>query len=200
MRWLRENKGVAGPERSRCEQVRITAKNGQARWKKLDQLDKKIREKSAEEAPVRLFLLLTELFSKFESEPMNFEEYKDTMLDDTVTYFLRQTLENYGKLSYYELGVEKLKETFSTWQTFWHLHWLKEDVGLGASFSVLEGKLHFKLREFLDKFVERCIQLDVIELDGKHYCHSNIFSGFPGRTSQIYRTTVSHRVVLSLCD
>ena len=30
MRWLRENKGVVGPERSRCEQVRSTAKSGQS--------------------------------------------------------------------------------------------------------------------------------------------------------------------------
>ena len=131
---------------------------------------------------------------------MNFEEYKDTMLDDTVTYYLRQTLENYGKLPYYELGVEKFKATFSIWQTFWHLHWLKEDIGLGITFSVLEGKLNFKLRKAFDEFVERCIQSDAIESDGNHYYYSNFFFGFSGRTSQVYRTAVSHQVVMSLCD
>ena len=87
MRWLRENKGVTGPERPRCVQVRSSAKSGQARWKKLHELDKKICDKSAEESPVRLFLLVAELFSKFESNPMNFEEYKDTMQDETINYY-----------------------------------------------------------------------------------------------------------------
>ena len=55
---------------------------------------------------------------------------------------------------------------------------MKEDVGLGTSFSVLRGRLHFKLREFVDEFVERCIQSDVIELDGKLYCYSDNFLDF----------------------
>ena len=137
-RWLSSNRNsVDGQEKSRNKQIESSTRTGDLQWMKLRNLDKKIRDKSAEEAPVRLFLLIAQLFSKFESNPMNFEEYKDTMQDETVTYYLRQTLENYGKVSYYEMGVENFKAKFSTWQIFWHLHWLREEVGMAMAFSML---------------------------------------------------------------
>ena len=45
-------------------------------------LDKRVHNKSKKDAPARLFLMLIELFSEFEREPMTYEEFKESMEGD----------------------------------------------------------------------------------------------------------------------
>ena len=74
MRWLRKNRNSAdGSDVSRHEQLVESNRSGRMQWKELLRLDKKVRDKSKKDAPARLFLMLIELFSEFEREPMTYE-------------------------------------------------------------------------------------------------------------------------------
>ena len=71
-------------------------------------LDKKVCDKSKKDAQARLFLVLIELFSEFEREPMTYEEFEESMEGNCFTNYLLQTLEDKG--CYYEESMRVLRD------------------------------------------------------------------------------------------
>ena len=71
VKWLRKNRNSAdGPEVSRHKHLAESSESGQRQLKQLWHLGKQIQDKSRQEAPARLFLMLIEMFSEFEHRPM----------------------------------------------------------------------------------------------------------------------------------
>ena len=123
--WLRKNKNsVDGSEVSRRKQLAESNRSGRNRWQKLRRMDKKVRDKSKQEAPTRLFLMLIEMFSEFEGEHMTYEEFDEATSDDHFKNSLLQKLED--KACYYDESMELLGGMLCNWQTFWHFIWLKD--------------------------------------------------------------------------
>ena len=64
--WLRDNRNSGdSSEASRKMQLKESNKEGWRKWEKLQKLDNKVRAKSKQEAPTRLFIMLIEMFYKF---------------------------------------------------------------------------------------------------------------------------------------
>ena len=81
--WLSRNRNSDdGSEVSRHEQLKESIKDGWRKWEKLRKLDNKVRAKSKQEAPTRLFIMLIEMFSEFEEEHMTYKEFNKAMSDD----------------------------------------------------------------------------------------------------------------------
>ena len=88
-RWLRKNRNSAdGSDVSRHEQLVESNRSGTMQWKELLRLDKKVRNMSKKDAPARLFLMLIELFSEFEREPMTYKEFEESMEGNYFTNYL----------------------------------------------------------------------------------------------------------------
>ena len=93
--WLSKNRNSAdGSDVSRHEQLVESNQSNRMQWQNLLRLDKKVRDKSKKDAPARLFLVLIELFSEFEREPMTYEEFEESIEGDYFSNYLLQTLED----------------------------------------------------------------------------------------------------------
>ena len=118
--WLRTNRNSDdSSEVSRKEQLKESNKEGWRKWEKLRKLDGKVRAKSKQEAPARVFVMLIEMFSKFEKEDMTYEEFDEAMSDDHLGEVLLQTLED--KACYYDTSMKLLGGILCNCQIFWHL-------------------------------------------------------------------------------
>ena len=177
--WLNRNRNSDdGSEVSRHEQLKESSKEGWRKWKKLKDLDNKVRAKSKQEAPARVFVMLIEMFSEFEKEDMTYEEFDEAMSDDHLGEVLLQTLED--RACYYDTSMKVLGEMLSNWQTFWHFIWLKEDFRNVKSVAELKMSLEAKLHSAFDKLVTECRDRDMIETDGTQYIHGPNWTDFTG--------------------
>ena len=127
-------------------------------------MDKKVCDKSTRKAPVRLFLMLIEMFSEFESEHMTYEEFEELMEDDFFKNSLLQKLED--KAGCYEESMELLGGMLRNWQTFWHFIWLKDDFRNVKYVGALVKLLEAKLKSAFDDLVAKCREHDAILTDG----------------------------------
>ena len=114
-------------------------------------MDKKVRDKSKKDAPARLFLMLIELFSEFEREPMTYEEFEESMEGDCFTNHLLLTLED--KACYYEESMRVLHDMLGNWQTFWHFDWLKDQLDMITTVGALQLSLRAKLKSAFQKLL-----------------------------------------------
>ena len=141
--WLSRNRNADdGSEVSRNEQLKESSKEGWRKWKKLKELDNKVRDKSKEEAPARVFAMLIQMFSEFEEEQMTYDEFNEAMSDNHLKKVLQQRLED--KACCYDTSMKLLGYMLCNWQTFWHFIWLKEDFRNVKSVVALKTSLEEK--------------------------------------------------------
>ena len=97
---MRRNKDVREhPQKLHYENLERSTRDLAPKYKKLDNLDRRIKKKSEADAPARLFFFVNDLFVGFKCTPLNFDDFENAMHRDTVQDHLQRTLDECDKSS-----------------------------------------------------------------------------------------------------
>ena len=104
--WLRRNRdNGSNSQKSHYEDMTSSAKDNANKYNRLKRIDNKIRKKSIEEAPARVFLILCDLFVDFESNPLKEEDFLQAIREENVLNHIKEIMDAHRTCAYFDKAI-----------------------------------------------------------------------------------------------